>query len=130
MGARLESMTKHLKAPILIDELTAQYVRKVAEPSEMRCRKFGQIRPYGMDKVMTVCELVAPLSSRPDLTDTQISQFEVVVDLIVAGQWQQAHDQLKLLPKNDPAREFLQDAIEGQDQPPSDWDGIITMRQK
>jgi adenylate cyclase len=130
MGARLESMTKHLKASILIDDLTAQHVRKIAEPSEMRCRKFGQIRPYGMDKIMTVSELVPPLALRPELTDSQIGQFEAVVDLIVAGQWQQAHDQLELLPEHDVAREFLNDAIAGQDQPPSDWDGIITMKQK
>jgi adenylate cyclase len=130
MGARLESMTKHLKASILIDDLTAQYVRKVAEPSEMRCRKFGQIKPAGMNKVMAVSELIPPLALRPDLTDAQITQFEQVVDLIADGHWQQAHDQLKQLSEHDLAGKFLQDVIEGQNEPPADWDGFITMTQK
>ena len=129
-GARLESMTKHLKAPILIDAQTAGYVHKLAESSEMRSRKFGRIRPYGMDKVTTVFELVPPALLRPDLTDTHLSQFETAVDLITAGQWNDARTILDLLPDGDEPVEFLKSAIEDQDQPPAEWDGVITMKQK
>ena len=130
MGARLESMTKHLQAPILMDELTAQYVQKVAEPSEMRCRKFGRIQPAGMNKIMAVFELVQPLSVNPELTDIHINQFEAIVDLIVAGQWEDAHAQLNLLSDDDDAKGFLKRAIDGQTQPPADWNGVIVMKQK
>ena len=130
MGSRLEAMTKHLKAPILMDEQTATYVHKLAQPSEMRSRKFGRIRPYGMEKVATVFELVPPASLKPDLTDSQIAQFETAVDLITNGQWKNARKILALLPATDEPVEFLKSAIEGQDEPPADWDGVITMRQK
>jgi len=130
MGSRLEAMTKHLKAPILIDEQTARHVHKLAQPSEMRSRKFGRIRPYGMKKVTTVFELIPPVSLKPELTDGQIAQFETAVDLITGGQWTNARKILAMLPESDEPVAFLQSAIEGEAKPPPDWDGVITMKQK
>ena len=60
MGARLEGMTRQLRVPILIDEVTANVVRQSMPPDKGRCRHLGRVRPYGMDVPLMVSELLPP----------------------------------------------------------------------
>lgn len=129
-GARLESMTKHVRAPILIDEVTAEHVRKLPS-SDMRCRKLGRVRPYGMDAELSISELIAPYDADPRLTDEQIEQFEAAVDAVTEGRWQPALEMLNEMPVDDRTKDFLMIFIAMSSyEPPKDWDGVIQMMQK
>ena len=58
MASRLESMTKQLRVPILLDEATARYAREHLPVSEGRVRKLCKLRPYGMETAMLVSQLL------------------------------------------------------------------------
>ncbi len=130
-GARLESMTKQLRASILIDETTAQRVREQVPKTEMRCRNLGRIRPYGMDTALNVHELLPPYEQDPSLTDEDIARYEQAVEATTSGNWQHALELLNDMPVTDRTRDFLMIFIAlNQYEPPKDWDGVIQMMQK
>lgn len=130
IGARLESMTKQLRTSILIDEITAEHVRKFPK-TELRCRNLGRIRPYGMNTSLVVAELLPPLDMDPRVTDEAIEMFETAVDAVTEGRWQEAHGLLNQIPVEDRTRDFLMmHIVMNQYEPPKDWDGVIEMTSK
>lgn len=130
MGSRLEGLTKQLRTSILIDEITAEHVQKLPK-TEMRTRRLGRIRPYGMDTAMTIYELLPPVSECPALTDEDIARYESAVDALQAGRWQQALEILNDMPVGDRVKDFLMIYIAtNQYEPPKDWDGVIQMTSK
>lgn len=130
IGARLESMTKQLRASILIDEITAEAVKKVPS-TELRCRKLGCVRPYGMSTSLTVHELLPPYEMDPRISDESIETYEAAVDAVTEGRWQEALQLLNQMPVEDRARDFLMIYIAmNQYEPPKDWDGVIEMTSK
>jgi adenylate cyclase len=131
LGSRLESMTKQLRASILIDEVTMNYVKEHMSPLEGRCRKLGRIRPYGMDEAVMVAELLPPADEDSSITDEHITDFEAAVDAVGAGDWSLALRSLDKLPASDRAKDFLMIFIAlNEYEPPPDWDGVITMPTK
>jgi len=130
MGSRLEGMTKQLRASILMDEPTAMAVRKLPS-SEMRSRRLGRIRPYGMSTDLSVFELLQPADVDTRLTDAHIIRYESAVDAVTEGRWQEALEILNEMPVDDRTRDFLMIYIALNNyEPPRDWDGIIQMMQK
>lgn len=130
IGARLESMTKQLRASILIDEVTALHVKRLPN-TELRCRKLGCIRPYGMSTSLTVYELLPPVSMDPKISDEAIETYEAAVDAVTEGRWQEALELLNRMPVEDRTRDFLMIYIAmNQYEPPKDWDGVIEMTSK
>ena len=75
-ASRLEGMTKILQTPILMDEVTAQYVREHVPPTTARCRRIAIVRPYGMTTPIEVSELLPPLADYPDLTAEHLDYYE------------------------------------------------------
>ncbi|HUG93197.1 MAG TPA: adenylate/guanylate cyclase domain-containing protein [Planctomycetaceae bacterium] len=131
LGSRLESMTKHLRAPILIDEITMNCVKEQMSALEGRCRRLGRIRPYGMDEAVMVAELLPPADEDPAISDEHIADFEAAVDAVSSGDWSLALRYLDRLPATDRAKDFLMIFIAlNEYEPPPDWDGVITMPTK
>lgn len=131
LGARLESMTKKLRVPILIDEVTADTVRKSLSPEIGRCRRLGRIRPYGMDMPLTVSELLPPENFPGTITDEHIRIYEEGVDAVIEGRWDDALETLGSLPASDRAKDFLLIFIAQNDyEPPDNWNGVIEMSSK
>jgi len=60
LASRLEGLTKLLRAPILIDEMSARALRAQAPPTVARIRRVARVRPYGLDTPLEVCELLPP----------------------------------------------------------------------
>lgn len=58
-GARLESMTRQFGVSIIVDEATAEAVRKHVPTSVAYVRKLAHVRPKGMDIPVVVHELVS-----------------------------------------------------------------------
>jgi adenylate cyclase len=131
MGARLESMTKILNAPILVDQQTLEYLKANALPDEMRCRRLGTIQPYGMDKSFEVGELLPSLEVDSRLSNADIVRYEQAVEHFTSGDWQQAQELLNEMPVSDRTKDFLSmHIVMNRYEPPDDWDGVIKMDKK
>lgn len=131
LGSRLEGMTKQLRAPILIDGATADYVRKHLPVSEGRIRRIGLFRPVGMTVEVPVNQLLPPFSLDPSLSDADIVQFESAVDAFIAGRWSNTIELLNQLPVHDRVKDYMLIHIaQNNYEPPSDWNGVIQMQAK
>jgi adenylate cyclase len=131
MSARLEGMTRQLRVPILIDEMTADAVRQSLPPENGRCRPLGRIRPYGMDVPLMVSELLPPENFPGTITNDQIRVYEEAVDAVIEGRWEDALEFLDSLPVKDRAKDFLIIYMAQNDyEPPENWDGVIDMSTK
>jgi adenylate cyclase len=131
LASRLESMTRELHVAILIDEHLDARIRRSLPPAEGRVRRLLQVLPYGMDRTLTVSELVPPVSRMPALTDQHLVDFELGVDAFIAGRWSDAWKFLHRMPAEDRAQDYLAMLITQHDRKaPADWDGIVRMRKK
>jgi len=128
LAQRLESMTKLLRAPILLDEAAAAIVRERMSPAEGRLRRIARVLPYGMENPVLVSELLPPLADFPELTDAHLEIFEQGVDHFTAGRWEEAYRALHAMPAADRAQDFLLHQImqAGRVAPPQ-WDGIVRL---
>jgi adenylate cyclase len=131
LASRLEAMTRELHVSILIDEFLDQQVRTRMPRDEGRVRRLLKVLPYGMDKSLTVSELVPPVLSPSLLTDLHLSDFEQGVDHFTAGKWPEAWKYLHGMPAEDRAQDFLAMLITQHDRKaPPGWDGIVRIKKK
>jgi adenylate cyclase len=130
MGARLETMSKQLRASIVIDEVTASYVQNLPD-SDLRCRKLARVRPVGMNTDMTVYELLPPVTQDDSISDETVTSYNQAVDAFISGNWDQSIELLSGIPAEDHTKEFLLEyAKANNNQPPQDWAGVIHMTRK
>jgi adenylate cyclase len=131
LASRLEGMTKQLRVPILLDEATADYVRRQLPSSRGRCRRLGRIRPYGLGTPLMVSELLPPVDRDSTLSDQNLTDFDAAVDAVLAGRWTEALELLHKVPAQDRAKDFLTIFIaQNNYEPPANWDGVIPMPAK
>ena len=131
LASRLESMTKQLRVPILLDETTANIVRPRLNPSEGRIRRLALVMPYGMETPVTVSELLPPVSDLPELTDAHIQSYESGVECFISGHWDEAYRHLHSMPPSDRAQDFLmQQIVLNNRTAPRTWDGIVRLPNK
>ena len=131
LASRLEGLTKHLRVPVLMDEATAQIVRNKMDRQEARVRKLAQILPYGMEKPVTVSELLPPESQSETLSNEQVACYETAVDYFIRGQWEESFRLLHAIPPSDRAQDFLALQIARTNRvAPVDWDGTIKFDSK
>lgn len=129
--SRLEGMTKQFVVSVLIDEPTAEYIRRHLPASEGRCRRLGRVRPKGIETPIMVSELLLPQGHGEVLTNDEISQHEQAVDAFIQGRWTDALQIFDYLPERDRAKDFLvRYAARHENQPPSGWDGIVALDEK
>jgi adenylate cyclase len=131
LASRLESMTKILHAPILIDERTAIVLRNHVSPKLARLRRVAVVKPYGLDRKVEVTELLPPASDYPQLSDQHIADYEQALDELVAGRWPQAFERLHRVPADDRVKDFLTVFIAQHNRtPPENWAGVIPLTTK
>lgn len=131
LASRLEGMTKQLRVPILIDESTAEFIRKSVSRDVCRCRRLGRVRPYGIETALMVSELLPPADHPGTLSDQNIDDYEAAVDAVITGRWPEALELLHQVPAKDRAKDFLTIFIAQHNyEPPLNWDGVIPMPSK
>lgn len=131
LAARLEGMTKILRAPILLDETTAQLVRQRVAPELARVRRVALIRPYGLEQPLTVSELLPPGLDGASLTNEQVDVYETALDAFIAGDWPRAYELLHRVPADDEVKDFLTGYIlQHRRLRPAWWDGVIPLESK
>ncbi|MGH7127387.1 MAG: adenylate/guanylate cyclase domain-containing protein, partial [Planctomycetaceae bacterium] len=131
LASRLESMTKQLRVPIVLDEATARIAREQWDTQEGRVRQLAKVLPYGMETPVIVSELLPPLAQYRELTDAHLETYERGVDHFVAGRWGDAYHCLHEMPPSDQAQDFLSMLITQHNRAaPADWDGVIRLPNK
>ncbi len=131
LAARLESMTKQLQAPILIDEATAQRIRKEVPLEVARVRRVAKVLPLGNSKPLMVSELLQPEAIHPFMSDAHLHAYEKALDSFQDGNWSEAFRLLHSVPAEDRVKDFLTVYIaqHGRTAPP-DWSGFIRLPEK
>jgi adenylate cyclase len=131
LASRLEGMTKILRAPILLDQTTADRMRKTLPPQFGRCRRLAVVAPAGMETAVEVSELVPPFSEDPTLSDADLATYEAALAEFQAGRWPRAFELLHRVPAADRAKDFLTGYIvQHHRAPPAGWDGVIRLESK
>ncbi len=127
-ASRLEGMTKILHGSILLDEETAELVRRQVPPAVARVRRLAQVRPYGLDTPLMVSELLPPATEAPELSDEQLAVYEAALDAFLAGQWDETMRLLHRLPPDDRVKDFLMVFIvQNNYLAPAGWNGVIAL---
>ena len=88
LASRLETMTRQLRASILIDPPTAAVIRATVPREICRVRRLAHVRPVGLSAPLEVSELLPPLplgegsraSRRGSLTDEHLASYEAALD--------------------------------------------------
>lgn len=128
LASRLESMTKQLRVPILLDEPTAAEIRSRLNPAEGRLRCLAKVLPYGFETPLIVSELLPPESKFPELTGKHLAEYETGVEHFIAGRWEEAYKFLHQMPESDRAQDFLGILIAQHNRiAPPNWDGIVRL---
>ncbi len=131
LASRLETMTKQLRVPILLDEPTATILKRRMGPEMGRLRRLGRVLPFGLETPLTVTELLPPEAELSELTSSLIHQYEQGVDYFIAGAWEEAYRCLHAMPPSDRAQDFLTLRIAEHNRvAPPGWDGIIRLPEK
>lgn len=131
LGSRLESMTRQLRVPIVLDEATSRIVQPRLHNTEGRLRKLARVLPYGIETPVMVSELLPPIQDFPELTDAHIESYERGVDHFIAGNWDEAYRCLHAMPPSDRAQDFLMHQIVLHNRTaPENWDGIVRLPSK
>jgi adenylate cyclase len=131
LASRLETMTKQIHAPILLDEATAAAVRQQLAPDSARLRRVAKVKPAGLDKPTLVSELIPPIALCPGLSDENLTVYEEAVDAFLSGDWARALKLLHRVPPDDLVKDFLTVFIAQHNRtPPTGWDGTIPLSTK
>lgn len=131
LASRLETMTRHLRAGILMDQRSAEICRQRVARTVARPRRLAVVRPYGMEKPIEVSELLPPESVWPQLSEQHIAAYEQALDALQRGDWPLAFKLLHQVPADDQAKDFLTVFIAQHNRtPPADWDGVIPLASK
>jgi adenylate cyclase len=131
LASRLEGLTKQLEARILVDETTANWIRKQEQPSGLRVRRVAKVRPAGMKSPVMVSELLPPLGPDSCLTDENIVQYEQALDQFIVGDWNAAFRLLHQVPAEDQVKDFITFVIaQHRRSAPPDWQGVIEISSK
>ena len=131
LASRLEGMTKTLHAPILVDQRTADELRRQMSSDEGRLRRVAVIRPYGMEQAIEVTELLPPEAMAIGLTDEHLADYEAALQEFIDGRWPAAFERLHRVPAADRVKDFLTVMIAQHDRhPPAGWNGVISLTSK
>ena len=134
VAARLESMTRQLRAGILVDERTDELIRSgqaSAGPSAPRVRRLAIIQPSGMKTAIKVSQVLPPADQEGGLADHDIEVYEKGLDEFTAGNWESAYEIFHQIPADDQAKDFLTVYIAQHNRTaPENWPGFISLQKK
>ena len=131
LASRLETMTKQLHAPILLDETTAMHIREEVPGDIARIRKVARVKPFGLNTPLIVSELLPSVKDYPQLQDDHIEAYEESLDYLLDGDWDQAFKLLHQVPADDQVKDFLTVFIAQHNRTcPPDWQGVIPLSSK
>ncbi|MCG8650009.1 MAG: adenylate/guanylate cyclase domain-containing protein [Pirellulales bacterium] len=128
LASRLEGVTKAFGSEVILDPATAQTLREI-QSDQLRVRRLARIRPAGLDKSVDIYELLpAAQSDRRTLSQEQITEYELSLDALIRGDWDEAYERLHALPAWDRPKDALLATILRHNRvPPDTWKGVIDL---
>ncbi len=123
-GARLESIAKEFKVPVLVSSET---IWQMPETSH-RFRKLCYMKPAGFLQSYPIFELILPKElGGSGADDTHVEIYEQALQLFVERKWRECRQLLENLPQDDqPARWLLGNTKKYSNKDLDDsWDGAI-----
>ncbi|MFN4258781.1 MAG: adenylate/guanylate cyclase domain-containing protein [Gemmataceae bacterium] len=131
LASRLESLTKHFRVPILIDERTAAPLRDQSI-SWARLRRVARVRPYGMNAPVMISEVLRPAVEPDTMSEECRLNYEAAFDAFHAGRWDDARRLLNQIFNDGPSERLLEFMKDNKHTPPPDWrsEGYIPMMSK
>ncbi len=131
LASRLESMTKVLRVPILLDDVTADQIRpEIGSIPWARLRRVARVRPYGMAADLMIYELLPPVSEPGVLSEQNRRDYEAALDAFLDGNWSSAHDLLSRLHRDGPSEFLLKYMEANHGSLPPGWRGVIELDHK
>jgi adenylate cyclase len=131
LANRLEGMTRHLRVPIVIDDVLARTARQRLPETDGRVRALAKVLPYGMETPVLVSELVPSAAEFPELTAEHLAAYDQAVAHFIEGRWEEAFARLRRMPASDQAQDFLSLQIAHHGRvPPADWAGVVKIPSK
>ena len=128
LAARLEEMTKLIRAPILLDDATAQAARPLLNADTGRLRRVAPVRPRGLESPVVIHELLPPLAEYPEMPSEGIAAYERALDALLNRDWEEAFSLLHRVPAEDRVKDFLTVLIAQNNRtPPLNWDGVVPL---
>ncbi len=130
LASRLEGITKAFGAEVILDETTAEALRRTARDAfPYRLRRLARVRPAGMTAAVDISELLSPHDNTArSLTDRQIADYERSLEALDRGDWNEAYELLHSLPAWDRPKDRLISTILKHNRiPPDSWDGVIDL---
>ena len=130
-GARLEGLTRQFDVSICIDGPTAEFVDRYFSSSEGRLRPLARVRPKGMVTPIDVFNLLPAEQNHSEVSQKMVTDHEVALEAVAAGEWDNATRLLTRLPDEDGPKQFLVRQMEMyRNLPPSNWDGAFSLSGK
>ena len=128
-AARLESATKLLQVPILLDEAVTSILGQ-SRKDWCRIRRLAKVIPAGLSKPVLISELLPPEldKSGPNLSESNRLVYEAALTKFLKGDWIGFQTTIRNFPTDGPAR-FLMRFVEACEKqyggPPPQWNGGI-----
>lgn len=126
-ASRLESFTKRLGLPILIDDVTAAAAHRKVPRDGYVARRVGRVVPEGMDKAIDIWQLVS-CHERGTLPATRdwCAASDRAVESLVAGDWDALRRTLDEMPRDDSLAQWLHKQWTRRDsRRKQDWNGAV-----
>ena len=132
-AARIESLTKHYRSPVLLSNETLQYIRDL---HEYDLRPLGEVQLKGKNKLLSIFECLngyppGPLQKKREC----LSSFQQAMDHYHRQRFDEAVDLFQFVLSNDPDDQttghFMENAIRYSLQGvPENWTGAELMKTK
>jgi adenylate cyclase len=128
-AARLESATKLLKVPILVDEAVLAHLRDGPLRAWCRTRRLAKVVPQGMSAPVLIGELLPPDGEAgPNLWEANRKMYEGALDRFLAGDWAGFRRVAGGFPPDGPMAflaRYVDDNAGPDGRPPAGWDGGV-----
>jgi len=129
LAARLESMTKQFRVPILVDDAVIRHVSAQRAGGWARVRRVATVRPAGIKVPVAIGELLGPVGS-DGMSEPKRLDYESALSAFQGRNWKDTRNLLKFLTNDGPSEFLLEHMKQFADGPPADWDGVITLDKK
>jgi adenylate cyclase len=130
LAARLESMTKVFRVPILLDECTSRMLESIDNNYWGRCRRLAKVQPYGMQTTLTISELLPPAVEPDTMAERKRKDYQAAFDGFLEGRWKDAAGLLQRLQGDGPSDFLVAFMNRNRQSPPSGWNGTIKLESK
>jgi adenylate cyclase len=131
LAARLESLTRVFRVPVLCDETTAREVSGEGKPGSFRTRRLARVLPAGLHKPVQLWQILPDRPPYNLFTAEDLARWDSMIREVESGDWQAACELLDLINPLDRPREFVREFLKQHDfEPPDNWNGVIPVRSK